>query len=407
MVRSGLDRAARSLFAGRRIGLVTNPTGVNRALQPTAVALTAVGATVAAIFGPEHGYTGVADAGEWVEDACDPATGAPVYSLYRTGADGAPVYAPPPGSLDGLDALVFDIQDVGARYYTYPTTLGLLLEQSSVPIIVLDRPNPLGGLEVEGPTLAPDVVSFVGRYPTPVRHGLTLGEWATWVNDGVPGGRAKLAVVEMEGWRREMRWGQTGLPWVPPSPNLPTPDAALVYPGTCLAEGTNLSCGRGTTRPFELVGAPWLDPTAFAAALNALDLPGLRFRPTYFRPLADRFVGDVCGGVQLYPTRMGARRLLPGSVRAGLAIIAVALRLGGEHFAWLPAHFDRLIGSDAPRLLLNTSGGDPAALPPLFAQWEADEAAFRAARAPYLRYPHIPAAPRVMQGLNSFDQGHT
>lgn len=155
-------------------------------------------------------------------------------------------------------------------------------------------------------------------------------------------------------------------------------------------EGTNLSCGRGTTRPFELIGAPWLDPTAFAAALNALDLSGLRFRPTYFRPLADRFAGTVCGGVQLHLTRAGARRLLPGSVRAGLAIIAVALRLGGEQLAWLPAHFDRLIGSDAPRLLVAESGGDPAALAPLFAQWEADEATFRAARAPYLRYPRAP-----------------
>jgi len=388
MIRSGLDQASRSRFAAQRIGLVTNPTGINCALQPTAAALTAVGANIVAVFGPEHGYTGVADAGEWVEDAHDPATGAPVYSLYRTGTDGVPVYAPPPSSLDGLDALVFDIQDVGARYYTYPTTLGLLLEQSPVPVIVLDRPNPLGGVEVEGPMLAPGVASFVGRYPTPVRHGLTLGEWATWVNDRVLHGRADLTVVEMAGWRREMQWAQTGLPWVPPSPNLPTPDAALVYPGTCLVEGTNLSCGRGTTRPFELIGAPWLDPTAFAAALNALDLPDLRFRPTYFRPLADRFAGVVCGGVQLHPTPAGVRRLLPGSVRAGLAIAAVALRLGGEQFAWLPAHFDRLIGSDAPRLLVSESGGDPAALAPLFARWEADEAAFRAERAPFLRYPH-------------------
>ena len=214
-VQSGLDRASEMAFAGRRLGLVTNPTGIDRYMRPAAAVLAAAGATVAAIFGPEHGYTGVAHAGEWVEDARDATTGAPIYSLYRTGADGTtPVYAPPPGSLDGLDALVFDIQDVGARYYTYPTTLGLLLEHASLPVIVLDRPNPLGGVIVEGPTLAPGVTSFVGRYPTPVRHSLTLGEWATWVNARVLNGRADLTVIEMMGWRRAMGWGKTGLPWI-------------------------------------------------------------------------------------------------------------------------------------------------------------------------------------------------
>lgn len=387
MVRSGLDCLPARLVRGKRVGVVTNPTGVDRALRRTADVLAERGARVAALFGPEHGYHGVEQAGVPVAGgARDPATGLPVYSLYQATDGDAHRFGPPPGSLDGLDALVFDIQDIGARYYTYPSTLGILMESVPLPIIVIDRPNPVGGVQVEGPALDPAFRSFVGRYPVPVRHGLMLGELAALIDDRFLGGKADLTVVAIEGWRREMQFDETGLPWAPPSPNISTPETALLYLGTCLVEGTNLSLGRGTTQPFAMVGAPWIDPPAFAGALRALDLPGLAFREAYFKPAFDRFAGEVCGGVQVHITENGRHAGLPGIVRGGLHIVAAALRLHPEQFAWLSAHFDRLIGGDRPRLLLTETGGDPAALPALFSTWESDEAEFSRLRRDFLRY---------------------
>lgn len=384
-MHTGLDTLPADLIRGKRLGVVTNPTGTDARFRRTAAVLAARGAAVVALFGPEHGYHGVEQAGVPVTGREHDATaGTPIYSLYPVMEGEAHAFGPPPGSLDGLDALVFDIQDVGARYYTYPSTLGILMEEIALPLIVIDRPNPIGGIHVEGPTLDPAFRSFVGRYPIPVRHGLTLGELATLINAEFLGGRADVTIAPLAGWRRDMTWEETGLPWVTPSPNIPTPETALLYPGTCLFEGTNCSIGRGTTLPFAMFGAPWIVPDALAAALAARALPGLAFRPTYFKPAFDRFAGEVCGGVQVHITAGGRRDGVPGIVRSGLVMVATVARLSPDHFVWLPHHFDRLIGSDRPRRLITAHGDDAASLADEFARWERDETTFRALRRAYL-----------------------
>ncbi len=387
-VKSGLDALQGALIKGKRLGLVTNQTGIDSRYRRTAEVLLEKGGQVSAIFGPEHGYYGVEqDALPVADMAQDRWSGAQVYSLYRAEdlAQGKEhqAFSPPPGSLNNLDALVFDIQDVGARYYTYPTTLGILLETVDLPIIVIDRPNPLGGVTVEGPGLLPEFSSFVGRYNVPVRHGLTIGELAQLINNLYLKGKAQIEVVRLEGWQREMHFADTALPWVLPSPNLPTLETARLYPGTCLLEGTNLSVGRGTTRPFEFFGAPWIDPVRLAQELNQRQLPGLYFRETYFKPAFDRFVGEVCGGVQAHiTTKPGPDQI----VRSGLEIIAAVLRLYHDYFEWLPAHFDRLIGSAIPRHTLVKAEGAYEALGPLFEEWRAQEKQFQTLRQDFLFY---------------------
>ena len=342
-------RADPGSVRGRRIGVVTNQTGVDAAFQTTAEVLAAAGARVVALFGPEHGYDGLLQDALTVEQAVRRVPGAgeaPVYSLYRADDD----FGMPDGALADLDLLVFDIQDVGARYYTYLSTLGIVLEaaaRAGLPVLVLDRPNPLGGA-VEGPGLAPDCRSFVGRYDIPVRHGLTVGEAARYINRYDLDNRAEVMVLQAPGWRRDLLFPATGLPWVPLSPNIPTWDTALVYPGTCLFEGTTMTEGRGTTRPFELVGAPWIDPDAYAAALNRLGLPGVRFRPARFMPAFSRHVDEACGGVQVHPTDPQALR----PVAMGLHMVVAAWQLYPERMGWREPpgpgglyHFDRLIGS--------------------------------------------------------------
>jgi uncharacterized protein YbbC (DUF1343 family) len=367
---------------------VTNQTGIDNRYHRTAEVLQEKGGQVSAIFGPEHGYYGVEqDALPVADIAQDRWSGVPVYSLYRAedlalGKEHL-AFSPPPGSLDNLDALVFDIQDVGVRYYTYPTTLGILMETVNLPIIIIDRPNPIDGVTVEGPGLQSEFSSFVGRYNVPVRHGLTIGELAQLINNLYLKGKAQIEVVRLEGWRREMLFEDTALPWVLPSPNLPTLETARLYPGTCLLEGTNLSVGRGTTRPFEFFGAPWINPTRLAQELNRRQLPGLYFRETYFKPAFDRFVGEVCGGVQAHiTTKPGPDQI----VRSGLEIIAAVLRLYPDYFNWLPVHFDRLIGSVPPRQILVLAEGDYAALDPLFDEWHAQEEQFHNLRQDYLLY---------------------
>ncbi|MBN9387694.1 MAG: DUF1343 domain-containing protein [Chloroflexi bacterium] len=393
MVKSGLDTLDKQL-SGQRVGLVTNQTGLNRQFKRTATVLAEKGAHLAALFGPEHGYYGVEqDAIPVTEVTKDSWSGVPVYSLYRSvdlANPAADSFGPPPGSLDGLDALVFDIQDVGCRFYTYPTTLGILMEQVELPIYVVDRPNPIGGELVEGPYVEPGYSSFVGRYPQiPVRHGLTQGELAEFINRYLLDGKAKLEVLKMEGWRRGMTWEETGLPWLATSPNLPTITTARLYPGTCLIEGTNLSVGRGTTQPFELVGAPWIEqPERLAAELNRLGCPGLYFRDTFFKPIYEPFAGEVCGGVQVHvaPAYEDNPNGPDYIVRSGLLLVATIARLYPEHFHWLPAHFDRLIGSDVPRRIIAGENNPINSVADLFQTWFLQETRFRESRQRVLFY---------------------
>jgi uncharacterized protein YbbC (DUF1343 family) len=375
-----------SSVRGRRVGVVTNPTGCDTIFHPTAEILAAGGARVMALFGPEHGYDGLLQDALTVDHAGRhvPAAGeVPVYSLYRADDD----FGLPPGALADLDLLVFDMQDVGSRYYTYLSTLGVVLEagaEAGLPVLVLDRPNPLGGT-VEGPGLDADCRSFVGRYDMPVRHGLTPGEAARYINHTTLADRAEVTVVPAPGWHRDLLFPATGLPWVPPSPNIPTFDTALVYPGTCLFEGTTITEGRGTTRPFELIGAPWIDPDVYAAALNGLDLPGVRFRPARFMPAFSRYADEVCGGVQVHPTDLHALR----PVALGLEMVVAARRLYPDQPLWREPpepgglyHFDRLIGSRGARPQIEQG----ATAADLMGGWAANEQAFARRSAGFLLY---------------------
>jgi uncharacterized protein YbbC (DUF1343 family) len=372
---------------GQRVGLVCNPTAVTARLEHAADLLHAApGVELGALFGPEHGVRGDAQYMAAVAGERDPRTGVPVHSLY--GSTEASL-RPTAEQLSRLDALVFDVQDVGTRWYTYQATMMLSLQaaaEAHVGFVVLDRPNPVGGVAVEGPRLLPGFRSFCGRHDLAVRHGLTVGELAHLFRDELQLDVA-LEVVPCDGWRRAATYRETGLPWVLPSPNMPTPETALVYPGTCLLEGTNLSEGRGTTRPFELVGAPWLDGARLARDLAAERMPGVAFRPASFVPTWDKHAGQRCHGVELLVT--DPPRFRP--FRAGLAVVVHARRQDPGRFAWrtepyefvseVPA-FDLLCGSAREREAIE-AGADPAELARAFAP---EERAFRRRREPYLRY---------------------
>lgn len=383
---SGAERLRREGCArlrGRRVGLLTNATGVTADLTPLADLLAAApGVTLVALFAPEHGLAAGAAAGEAVASVVHPRLDVPVHSLYGEHR------APAAEHLATLDLLVIDVQDVGARFFTYASTVALALEacgRRGTPVLLLDRPNPLGGLMLEGPLLDPACRSFVGMLPVPIRHGLTLGELARFANAALGYGAA-LEVLPLAGWRRDRWYDRTGLPWVLPSPNMPTLDTAMVYPGTCLLEGTNLSEGRGTTRPFELLGAPWLDGDALAAALNALALPGVRWRAASFTPGHGRVhVGVPCGGVQLHVTDRAVFR----PVEAALHLLATVRRLAPEHFAWRPPptpdgrpFIDLLAGTPTVRAALDA--GVPVA--ELVAAWRPDLARFAEERRAALLY---------------------
>ena len=293
-VRTGLDSFldpagdAAGLARGARLGVVAHPASIDAGGRHLVDRLTRDGRfRIVRLFGPEHGVRGEAQDMESVDEPSDRATGLPVVSLY---GDREESLRPKPEHLKGLDAIVYDLQDVGSRFYTFVYTLSYVMEaarDAGIPVIVLDRPNPIGGLAVEGPILDPSLASFVGRFPLPVRHGMTTGELALLFRDSFRLA-ADVRVVGMSGWTRGMQFEDTGLPWVLPSPNMPTPETARVYPGGCLVEGTNLSEGRGTTRPFELVGAPWIDGTRLAATLahagDAEGLDGVLFRAAWFKP---------------------------------------------------------------------------------------------------------------------------
>jgi len=390
-VRTGLDVWEQEQFRalrGLRVGAIVNPTSVDGRFRHVADLLdSAPGVTLAALFGPEHGVRGEVQYMEAVDEARDPRTGVPMYSLYGSTVDSL---RPRPEWLDGLDAVVFDIQDVGSRYYTYVYTMALAMEacaKAGVRFVVLDRPNPLGGERVEGNLVEPGFRSFVGLYPLPNRHGMTVGELARLLNAEERFG-CDLAVVPCLGWSRKMRWADTGLAFVPPSPNMPTPDTAQVYPGMCLLEGTNLSEGRGTCRPFEQFGAPYLDAADIVSALERHRLPGLALRPVHFVPTWDKHRGAGCSGAFLHVTDPEVF----ASVRTGLAVVAEARKRGGREFQWraeayefvtdVPA-FDLLCGSARVRVAMEQGAEfeDVAAL------LDGAEAAFLERRRPHLLYP--------------------
>lgn len=369
------------LLRGRRVGLATQPAAVLPDLTACVDALRQAGVRLTALFGPEHGFGGAAADGLAVADAIDPRTGLPVFSLY------GPVKEPTAAMLADVDVLVFDMQDVGVRFYTYLSTLYHLLLRGAgkhgCPVIVLDRPNPIDGLTLEGPLVQPGYESFVGVAPLPIRHGMTLGELARYfcVEFAID---VELTVVPLQGWRRTQWFDETGLPWVPPSPAMPHLSTATLYPGLCLVEGTNLSEGRGTALPFELGGAPWLDGYELAAALNRLDLPGVRFRPVYFEPSASKHAGVLCQGVQAHVTE---RRSL-WAVELGLHVISACRHQAPDRFqfpiSWegQPPHFDLLMGDPATRQGL--LAGEPVAA--LVSAWAADLAVFGELRQRYLLY---------------------
>jgi uncharacterized protein YbbC (DUF1343 family) len=327
---------------------------------------------------------------EAVGGGIDPATGLAVVSLY--GTEEASL-RPRSADLAGLDALVVDLQDVGSRYYTFVYTLSFVMEacaEAEIPVVVLDRPNPLGGLRVEGPVLDPAFASFVGRYPMPVVHGMTPAELAGWFRDAV-GVRCDLRAVPMEGWRRAMEFEETGLPWVLPSPNMPTPDTARVYPGGCLVEGTNLSEGRGTTRPFELVGAPWLDGAEFARRLDDAarreGLSGFATRAAWFRPMFHKHAGRTCSGVQIHVDDRGTFRpfesyLLLLREARGLDPISFAWRTDAYEFVSDRLAIDLLLGRGDLRARLE----EGAPLPEIARTWAEETERFRADRVRYLLY---------------------
>jgi uncharacterized protein YbbC (DUF1343 family) len=315
-VLNGIDILRRQDFAplaGKRVGLVTNQTGLAADGASTIDLLYKSGiCKLVALYSPEHGIRGVVE--EAVSSAVDGATGLPIYSLYGD------TLRPRPEMLRDLDALVYDIQDVGVRFYTYSTTMAYCMEEAArarIPFYVLDRPNPIGGLSVEGPILDADKTSFVGYMPLPVRHGMTLGELARYFN-AENRINVELHVIEMEGWRRSFYFSDTGQLWVNPSPNMRSLLEAILYPGVCLLEPTNVSVGRGTDRPFEVIGAPWIEPRRLAAALKAFRVPGVEFVPVVFVPTASTNKGEQCGGVNLVLTDRNAFN----SVLTGLTLIS-------------------------------------------------------------------------------------
>jgi uncharacterized protein YbbC (DUF1343 family) len=398
-VATGLDVLAAGRFArlrGRRVGLIANPTSVDRNLRHAVDLLAeAPGVTLAALFGPEHGIRAEAQDLIGVTSGVDRRTGVPVHSLYGTDVSSL---TPTPEQLDGLDALVFDVQDIGSRYYTFPATMKYAMTaaaRAGLSFFVLDRPNPIGGESIEGPTVEPGHESFIGARPVPIRHGLTVGELAR-LDRAELGLDLDLTVIPCEGLTRSMLWPETGLPWVLPSPNMPTPDTALVYPGGCLVEGTNLSEGRGTTRPFELWGAPWLDPDALAEEIGReLDACGLNkgliLRPCTFRPTFQKHTGADCGGVQVHVTdpstfRPAAVYTIALAVSRGLAAKRFAWRTETYEFVSDPIAIDLLFGSSRERRLIE-SGPPSAWASDLFHEaWRREEAAFAERRGPYLLY---------------------
>lgn len=370
---------------GLRVGLVCNPASVDARLAHAAdLVFEAPGVTLAALFGPQHGFRAdLQDNMIETPHAADARRQVPVYSLYSDTRE------PTADMLRGLDLLVVDLQDVGARIYTFVYTMANCLRAAArhgVPVVVCDRPNPIGGDAVEGPMLERGFESFVGLFPIPMRHGMTIGELAVLFNTSFGIG-ADLEVVRMEGWSRGDYFDGTGLPWVIPSPNMPTLDSAIVYPGAVLFEGTQLSEGRGTTRPFELLGAPWIDAERVCAGLNALQIPGAHYRPAIFEPTFHKFAREACGGCQIHVTDRRAFR----PVLAAVAVMAAFHRADPDRFAWRQPPYeyehekmpiDILAGSPALRTQIEAG----MAATEMASGWNEAVAAFEPARRASLLY---------------------
>jgi len=349
----GLERLLRDsgeLVDGRRVGLVAHPASVTRDLRHALDVVVAAGGRVEALFGPEHGFGGEAQDMEAVDGGVVGPGGIPLHSLY--GADEESL-SPPSELIEPLDALVVDLADVGSRYYTFVWTAALCLRvchRVGVEMILLDRPNPLGGERVEGAPQEEGFLSFVGLHPVSNRHGLTPGELVRLAAEA-DGTADALTVVPMQGWERRMMHGDTGQPWVLPSPNMPTADTALVYPGGCLLEATWASEGRGTTRPFELIGAPRIEGRHLAELLEAMELPGVSFRPISFSPTFQKHAGVSCGGVQLHVTDPG--EFLP--YRTGVALLLALADAAGDGFRWRAAPYEFVSEIPAIDLLTGSS----------------------------------------------------
>lgn len=379
-LRTGFERLAAdgySVLEGQKVGIVTNPTGITRTVRHIVDVMHAdERVNLRAVFGPEHGFRGTAQAGGSEGRYDDPATGLPVYDTYlKSGQPLADIF-----TASGVDTVVFDIQDAGARFYTYIWTLFDCMEAAALAgkrFVVLDRPNPVTGRAAQGPVLHMEFSTFVGRRPVSQAHGMTVAELARLFNGEFLTTPVPLETVRMSGWKRSSFYDAWGLPWVPPSPNMPTPDTALVYSGTCLFEGTNLSEGRGTTRPFELLGAEGID-RRWAEAAEALGLPGVHFREAYFAPTFSKFQGKTVGGVQIHIHDRAAY----DPVRTGIALLVTAKKVWSG-FAWRPDNWiDKLTGNTRVRTLIDAG----ASTDEVVADWQHELSAFRRTRREYLLY---------------------
>lgn len=349
MIRCGIDNLhlIHDVLAGKRLGLMTNPTGVNAELRST-IDILHEEYSLTALFACEHGVRGDIQAGAHIASMPDPQTGVMVYSVYGK------THHLSEEMLRSFDVFVFDMQDVGARFYTYLYSLSFAMEdcaKAGKPVVVLDRPNPQGGQTVAGTLLDERVKSFVGEYAMPTRYGLTIGEYARWVRDYLQLD-VQLHVVPMTGWTRDMTFEETGLSFVPPSPNCATLHAARIYIGTCIFEGTNISEGRGTVLPFEYIGAPYIDEIELEKRMNALEIPGVRYRRAYFTPQFSKHAGQQCRGVQVHIVD----EKKADTFAAGLYLLETIRQMHGDQLVWTGIEdaeyktIDKLLGTDAYRL---------------------------------------------------------